>query len=105
MGAPASECEGLEVLSIHFVTDDVGKYFNFDQARTEENWQHQFEDREDFTVVCERTGETVEVTIWNEANGGANDEWIGYARGRKTSGAAEGDWEVGDCLTLAAPTE
>jgi len=100
--APApAECQGIIVLSIEHESDTMGKYFHFDEARTEEIWQYTLQDREDFTVVCDRTGETTEVTIWDHANGGS----IGDAHGRLSEGAAEGDWEVGDCLTLAAPID
>jgi hypothetical protein len=91
-------CQGIEVLSIDHTTGENGKYFNFDTEGAEAVLGHTMEDAEEFTVRCDRTGETSDVRVWSNTAGGSS----GDAHGRKNpkEEAEEGDWEVGDCLIV-----
>jgi carbonic anhydrase len=96
--ARKADCQGIEVLSVDHEDGPNGKYFNFDKSGAEVVLGHVMDGAEEFRVTCDRTGETNDVRVWSNANGGS----IGDAHGRKTpkAAAAKGDWEVGDCLTV-----
>lgn len=90
------ECDGISVLSTDHVSGTLGKYFNFDKANAEEVLGHQMLVEEDLRVQVKRTGEETVVKVWNQDNGGSD----GDAHGRLSVSAAQGNWQVGDCLTV-----
>lgn len=87
---------GFDVLSIDHAHGVIGKYFNFDSSAAEAALGRPLQSEDSFSVRNERTGNNVQVVIWNNPNGGS----VGDAHGRFISGAAPGQWEVGDRITL-----
>lgn len=99
---PAPEpagCQGITVLSVDHSSGPPGKYFNFDADDAMALLGRDVENEERFTFQCDRTGQTSAVMVWNYKNGGSS----GDRHGRKNpmDSSAAGDWQIGDCLTLA----
>lgn len=98
-GAPtgAHPASAFSVLSVdHCCGIPDGQFFNFDFHEAETALGRPFHFDDQITVRNGRTGRTGTVVLWDNVNGGS----IGDSHGKWVSGAAGGDWQVGDHLHI-----
>jgi aspartate 1-decarboxylase len=88
------------VLSNDHASGLIGQYFNFSVDVVNAVLGRSLVDGEELKVENRRTGQTGLAVLWTRANGGS----IGDGHGRWVSGAAPGQWEVGDVLTVRSFT-
>ena len=82
----------MDVVHTQHDSGDTGKYFYFDEEKFSKMVGYEDWDRDEFEIV--QTGSNSwngKVIVWKDASA---------SHGRKSAGAADGDWQASDTISL-----